>query len=64
MFQGASTSDITMSTRDAFAAVNAMFSNRMGGSSGMEPTMTLNTKDAFAAINGMFKVSKGVLHDL
>lgn len=54
--------DVTMNTRSAFEAVNAVFGGGFGAfSSGedaaaLDPTMTIATKDAFAAINSMFKV--------
>ena len=55
-------SDMTMNTKDAFAAINSAFGGMFGGDapvladdypSGMDPTMTISTKDAFAAINSM-----------
>jgi Mad3/BUB1 homology region 1 len=51
-------SDMTMNTKDAFAAINAAFGGMFGGDAPVladtEPTMTISTKDAFAAINTMF----------
>lgn len=63
---------VTISTRDAFAAVNQMFRGGLGAEAGgslplhpgAEPTLslgeaniTISTKSAFAAINRMFKVN-------
>ena len=48
---------VTVSTRDAFAAINGMFSGSLphsNSASAPEPTVTLSTKAAFAAVNGMF----------
>lgn len=58
---------MTLSTRDAFAAINEMFRGSMGGSAAvhaapllamqapLEPTVTIATRDAFAAVNQMFR---------
>jgi hypothetical protein len=70
MHDAAGSSDVTISTRGAFDAVNAMFGRRVasgalapagGGSGDMEPTATISTRDAFAAINSMFGVSTGAV---
>lgn len=66
--QSAAASEVTMTTRGAFDAVNVMFGGRFGLSSSedaavLDPTMTIATKDAFAAINSMFKVRTGFFLD-
>ncbi|PRW05791.1 mitotic checkpoint serine threonine- kinase BUB1 [Chlorella sorokiniana] len=73
---GVSEPTITLSTRDAFAAINQMFGGALppdahpadllagGGAAAaaMDPTMTIATKDAFAALNQMFKGSLPLEH--
>ena len=65
MEDGTASSEMTMTTRDAFDAINAAFGGRFGGdapvlaaddlmAAGMDPTMTISTEEAFAAINSMF----------
>ncbi|EFN53840.1 hypothetical protein CHLNCDRAFT_135925 [Chlorella variabilis] len=59
---------VTLSSRDAFAAINQMFGGALpaatapagllaggGAAAGLEPTVTIATKDAFAALDAMFK---------
>ncbi|KAK9825089.1 hypothetical protein WJX74_007567 [Apatococcus lobatus] len=54
--------DVTMATKEAFAAVNSMFGGIMpcygsGVYREVEPTVTISTKAAFEALNSMFSGS-------
>ncbi|KAK9866029.1 hypothetical protein WJX84_003204 [Apatococcus fuscideae] len=54
--------DVTMATKEAFAAVNSMFGGVMpcygsGVYREVEPTVTISTKAAFEALNSMFSGS-------